>query len=447
MNKKAKIGLVSLGCAKNLVDSEILLGTLRKRGYPILQSAYDADVIIINTCTFIKEATEESIDAIVEAIELKKDRSVQALIVAGCLPQRYMREDMASELVGVDAFLGAGHYHRIAEVVERVLAGRQTHPLRSRPGFLPDKMTPREILTPHHYTYVKISEGCNNRCSYCVIPQVRGPHRSRRMKSIVEEVIRLLDERPLKEINVIGQDTTFYGTDLYGQSRLAHVLKKLARLKRVKWIRLLYTHPAHFDQDVIDVIRDEPALCKYVDLPLQHIDDAILKRMGRRVTRKEIEKLVERLRGQIPDLTLRTSFIVGFPGETEKQFNELLDFVENVQFERLGAFAYSREQGTPAHSFSHQVSKKVKRERLNRLMTLQRHISKRKNEASIGREFEVLVDSSVAAEPDLFLARTEGDAPEVDQLVYVTSKNVQPGDFLRVRITDAYEYDLVGEPL
>lgn len=447
MSQNAKIGLVSLGCSKNLVDSENLLGTLRRKEYPITQSVHDADVVIINTCTFIREATEESVDAILEAVEMKKDRRVQAVIVVGCLPQRYWRDHVASELKDVDAFLGVGQYARIGEIVESVLSGRQIHAVRPQPGFLPEKTWPRYTLTPNHYAYVKISEGCDNCCTYCVIPQVRGPHRSRRMKSILGEVRDLSDERPLAEINLIGQDTTSYGTDLYGKPRLAGLLKKLARQKKVKWIRLLYTHPAHLNRDVIGVIRDEPALCKYVDLPLQHINDSILKKMGRKVTRVEIERLIEKLRARIPNLTLRTTFIVGFPGETEKQFEELLKFVEDVQFERLGAFPYSREEGTLAYRFPRQIPKKVKNERLNRLMTLQRHISKKKNSSFIGSEVEVLVDSAVIPEPDLYLARTERDAPEVDQLVYVTSKNAKPGQFAKVKIIDAYEYDLVGKAL
>lgn len=447
VTRKAKIGLISLGCSKNLVDSEILLGTLQKEGHAVSTDIDDADVVIVNTCTFIREATEESVGAILEAIELKKAGRIRAVVVAGCLPQRYWRHNLAAELREVDAFVGVGHHHRIGEIVETVLGGHRAHAVNRCPGFTAGGTAPRYSLTPDHYAYVKISEGCDNRCTYCIIPEVRGPHRSRRMKSIVEEVQRLSDERPLAEIILVGQDTTLYGTDIYGRPRLADLLRKVASLKRVKWIRLLYTHPAHFDDEVIDIIRDEPSLCAYVDLPLQHIDDTILLNMGRKVSRREVEKLIERLREQIPALTLRTTFIVGFPGETESQFEDLLRFVRNVQFERLGAFAYSREENTAAYSFPGHIPEEIGRKRLRRLMRTQRDISRKRNRSLIGSEQEVLVDGPTIDDPTLFLARTGGDAPDVDQLVYVQSRTARPGDFLKARITDAYEYDLVAVPL
>ena len=327
------IGLISLGCSKNLVDSEMILGFLRHKGYTVSNDVYNADVVIINTCTFIQDATQESIDIILEAIELKKTNNIKALIVAGCLPQRYWNNNLADELKEVDAFVGVGQYHHLDKIIDNVVHRRRCHAIRNRPGCVYEASPPRHPLTPSHYAYVKISEGCDNQCTYCVIPLVRGPHRSRRIQSIAEEIERLSRERPVVEINLVGQDTTLYGTDLYGQPRLAALLKKLSRSGRAKWIRLLYTHPAHFNQEVIDVIQDEPSICKYIDLPLQHINDEILKKMGRRVSRKQIEKLIEGLRNQIPDLTLRTTFIVGFPGETEQQFRELLDFVKEIRFE------------------------------------------------------------------------------------------------------------------
>lgn len=446
MTKKSSVGIVSLGCSKNLVDSEIILGSLQKEGYAISRDVHHADVVIVNTCTFIKDATAESIDAILEVIELKRAKKVQAIVVTGCLPQRYWKDNLSDELKEVDAFLGLGQYQRIGKIIDNVVRGRKSQAIDSRPGSVYEAPSPRYTLTPSHYAYVKISEGCDNRCSYCVIPQVRGPHRSRRMKSIVKEIERLSQERPLAEINFVGQDTTLYGTDIYGRPRLATLLRRLARSGRVKWIRLLYTHPAHFGQEVIDVIGAEPSICNYVDLPLQHINDTMLKRMGRRVSRKKIEKLIERLRSQISDLTLRTTFIVGFPGETEHQFQELLDFVQNFRFERLGAFTYSREERTSAYTFTGQIPDKVKKERLAELMKSQRTIALERNRSLIGRELEVLVDSRSVEDSSLCLARTEGDAPEVDQLVYVRYRNLKPGQFVRVRITDAYEYDLVGEP-
>jgi ribosomal protein S12 methylthiotransferase len=447
MNQHVRIGMISLGCSKNLVDSESILGELQKRGYSITEDIHDAHVAVINTCAFIKDATQESIDAILEAIELKGLRKIEALIVAGCLPQRYWKERLAQELKEVDAFVGVGHYHLIGDIIDKVLRGERAHAVGLHAGQQSEALRTRYRLTPHHYAYIKISEGCNNDCAYCVIPQLRGPYRSRRMKSIIGEVQRLSDERSLSEINLVGQDTTSYGTDLYGKPRLADLLRRIAQLNTVKWIRLLYTHPAHFHREVIEVIQEEPALCKYIDLPLQHINNHILKLMGRKVTRGQIERLLGQLRDRIPHVTLRTTCIVGFPGETEKHFAELIRFIKDVQFERLGAFPYSREEGTRAFDLPKQVPEKIKRERLDHLMKVQRGLSSKRNRRLIDTECEVLIDSPCEQEQDLYLARTEGDAPEVDQLVYVRGQGFKSGEFIRVRITDAYEYDLVAEPV
>lgn len=447
MREKTKIGMVSLGCSKNLVDSEHILGELQRKGYAICTTIHDADVAIINTCAFIQEATEESLDAILEAIELKRGLKIKGLIVAGCLPQRYWKDNLAQELKEVDAFVGVGQYHLIGDIIEKVQQLQRIQSVDPRPGHVSQELHTRHMLTPSHYAYIKIAEGCDNCCAYCVIPQLRGPYRSRRMKSILEEVQRLSEERHLSEINLVGQDTTFYGTDLYGKPKLADLLRRLVQLERVKWIRLLYTHPAHFHEDVIDVIREKPSLCRYIDLPLQHISDPILQSMGRKVTRSQIESLIERLRDLIPDVTLRTTCIVGFPGETDRQFEELLQFVQDIQFERLGTFAYSREENTRAFHLPKQIPEQIKKERLEQLMKVQRDISHRRNTSLIGTECEVLIDSSCQEEPGLFMARTEGDAPEVDQLVYLKGQNFKTGEFIRVRITDAYEYDLVAEPV
>ncbi len=447
MNRKPSIGIVSLGCSKNLVDSELMLGTLRDKGYSISSRVDNVDVLIVNTCAFIREATEESIDSILEAIELKKTGKVQWIIVAGCLPQRYRQDNLAADLHEVDAFLGVGQFHHLDGVIGRIMQGDKAHIVTRRPSSGRVANTSRAPLTPDHYAYIKISEGCDNRCTYCVIPQVRGTYRSRSMKSILAEVSVLSAKRHLAEINLVGQDTTRYGTDMYGKPRLAHLLRKLARSGDIRWIRLLYTHPAHFDHDIIDAIGEEPSLCPYVDLPLQHINDTLLKKMGRRVRRKDIERLIHRLRDRIPDLTLRTTFIVGFPGETEAHFQELLQFVKDVEFDRLGAFTYSNEEGTAASHLEGQVPEGEKKHRFELLMRSQRHISEKKNQLMIGTDIEVLVDSQSQDEPALLLARTRGDAPEVDQLVYVRSGYGKPGDFLKVRVTEAYEYDLVAEPI
>ena len=439
--------MASLGCSKNLVDSEHILGELHRKGYTIAPDIHGVDIAIINTCAFIKDATEESIEAILEAVELKQAGDIKVLIVAGCLPQRYWSENLSDEIQEVDAFVGVGQYHLIADVVEKALKGLSAHAVGIHPGGHRDSGLGRFVLTPDHYAYIKISEGCDNHCSYCVIPHLRGPYRSRRIKSVVDEVQQLSRERFLSEINLIGQDTTYYGTDLYGTPRLGLLLRRLARLTTVGWIRLLYTHPAHFSADVMDVIREEPSLCRYIDLPLQHISNPILQKMGRKVTQAQIVKLIGQLRDAIPDVTLRTTFIVGFPGETGREFNDLLRFVEETRFERLGAFTYSREEGTPAFKLPGQVPERVKKERLHRLMKTQRDISLKRNTSLIGTNCQVLIDNICEEEDELYMARTEGDAPDVDQLVYVRGRDLRAGQFIQVTITDAYEYDLVAEPV
>jgi ribosomal protein S12 methylthiotransferase len=333
-----KIGIKSLGCPKNFVDTEVICGKLKEKGYQISEEIYNSDIVIINTCSFIRDAVEESIEEILNLVKLKKEGKIKHIIVTGCLPQRYKDDNLNQELPEVDAFLGVGDLLEIDETIKSVLQGAQIYKVSSEPKFLYNHHTPRMILTPQHYAYIKISEGCQNNCSYCLIPQLRGNYRSRKMEDIIEEVKMLSEKQNLSEIILIGQDTTLYGIDLYGEYKLAELLKKLSllELNSLKWIRLLYTHPTHYDDELIEVIANYPKICPYLDLPLQHISDKILKRMNRPIKKRNVISLINKLRDRIPNLTLRTTFMVGFPGETDKDFKELLNFVKEFRFERLG---------------------------------------------------------------------------------------------------------------
>ncbi|MBA3062052.1 MAG: 30S ribosomal protein S12 methylthiotransferase RimO, partial [Atribacteria sp.] len=334
-----RIGIKSLGCPKNFVDSEVICGKLREKGYQISEKIDNSDIVIINTCSFIRDAVEESIEEILNLVKLKKEGKIKHIIVTGCLPQRYKDDNLNQELPEVDAFLGVGDLLKIDIVVKNILQGEQIFKVSPKPNFLYDYNTPRTILTPQHYAYIKISEGCQNNCSYCLIPQIRGNHRSRKMEDIIEEVKLLSKKQKLCEIILIGQDTTLYGIDLYGEYKLAELLKKLSllELNNLKWIRLLYTHPTYYNDELIEVIANYPKICPYLDLPLQHISDKILKRMNRPIKKSNVISLINKLRDRIPNLTLRTTFMVGFPGETDQDFEELLDFVKEFRFERLGA--------------------------------------------------------------------------------------------------------------
>ncbi|HOX54384.1 MAG: 30S ribosomal protein S12 methylthiotransferase RimO [Candidatus Omnitrophica bacterium] len=418
-NAKPKVGIISLGCPRNLVDSEIILGNLKNQGYQI-SDIQDADIAIVNTCCFIKEAKEESIETILELADLKAQGRIKKLIVSGCLPQRY-RKELIPHLKEVDAFVG-----RLS---------------------LDNFPKERYNLVPKHFAYLKISEGCNNHCSYCVIPKIKGKFRSRPIEDILKE-IRLLDKNKVKEINIIGQDITSYGMDIYKKPSLAKLLKKIvSSTKNVKWIRLLYTYPTNIDDELIELIASNKKICKYLDLPIQHINNRILKLMNRRISKEQIVDLIKRLRIKVPGIAIRTSLIVGFPSETEKEFQELLDFVSITKFERLGVFMYSREEGTPAYNFKNQIPQKVKEERLHKIMSMQQAIAREINSKFLNKEIYVLIDE-IGEEPGLFLGRTESDAPEVDGMVYVHSKNkVKPGDLVKVKIKDTYEYDLVGEKI
>lgn len=440
--KGLKAGIVSLGCAKNLVDTEVMLGILEQQGLDIVNDPAEAAVIIVNTCSFIAAAKEESINTILQMAEYKKKGNCKALIVAGCLSQRYKNE-LLRELPEVDALLGTGEWDRIAEALQDVLGGKRAVFVGTAEGIY-DGVQPRIPATPSFSRYVKIAEGCDNCCSYCVIPAVRGNFRSRTIESIVAEV-RLLAEQGVKEINLIAQDTTSYGRDLYGKPQLVKLLKELIPIEGIVWLRLLYCYPADFTDELIELIAAEEKICNYIDLPLQHADNAILKAMGRRSTREEVLSLLGKIRRKLPDAALRTSFIVGFPGETEEQFNQLLSFVKSCRFDRVGVFMYSREEDTPAAALPGQIPEEVKEERYHLLMEAQMQISQELNEALAGQKFSVLIEGENTGEPILY-GRTEREAPDIDGKVYLTKRaGITPGDMVFAEVTEGYAYDLSAE--
>jgi len=445
-----KIGIKSLGCPKNLVDTEVICGNLLKKGHSISEKIENSDIAIINTCSFIKDAVEESIEEILNLVKLKNEGKIKHIIVTGCLPQRYIKDKINEELPEIDAFLGVSELSEINRVIEIILENKKVCMVGETPNYLYSYKTPRILLTPGHYAYIKISEGCDNRCNYCMIPTLRGNYRSRKMEDIIEEVKRLSENRLLREIILIAQDTTLYGYDIYGKYKLAELLKKLSLLKieNLKWIRILYTHPAHYFDELIEVMANYPKICPYLDIPIQHINDKILKKMNRKISKKEIKTIINESRKNIPGLALRTTLMVGFPGETEKDFEELLDYIKEVKFEKLGAFTYSREKGTPAYHFSHQVPKKVKKQRLETLMLAQQKISKENNLSFLGQIKEVLVDELCLKDGrPTAVGRTITDAPEIDGKVFVYTDKARLGEFIKTKITDASEYDLFGEML
>ena len=441
-----KVGLVSLGCAKNLVDSEVILGYLREGGFEVCEELDEAELVVVNTCAFIAEAERESAETIRRLEELKSRGEIRRLVVAGCLPAR-RGAGAAARFPGVDRFILPSQIARAAEIVRSAIAGDGS-PARSDGGerFLYDHRSPRVRLSPPHYAYVKIGEGCDNRCSYCLIPSLRGPARSRSADSVMREARRLAAEG-VREINLVSQDTTAWGDGRPGGEGLPALLAELPRLKDLRWIRLLYGHPARYTDELLRVIAGEPKVCRYVDFPLQHIAERILKVMRRRVTKAQAVERLERVRRLVPGGTVRTTFMVGFPGETEREFEELLGFVREARFEHLGAFAYSRETGTAAARMERQVPARVKRERLHRLMTLQQGIVRDANERMLGGVAEVMVDEHLDGGSFALRGRTAGDAPEVDGSVYLSGNGAAPGDLVRARITGMMEYDLVGEIL
>ena len=435
-----KICLISLGCPKNLVDSEVMLGILEEEGYHLTASEDDADVLIVNTCGFIGDAKEESIDEILRLAEYKKNGRCRLLIVTGCLTQRY-KDELANELPEVDYFIGTGEYFRIAEIIKK---GAENKVIVDKPLYVHDYTTPRILATPRYSAYVKVAEGCSNHCSYCTIPMIRGEFRSRTATSIVKEVENLAGQG-VKEINLIAQDITSFGRDTKDSKKLEDLLKELANVAGIEWIRLLYLYPGRITDSLLKLIKDEEKICKYIDVPVQHINNRILKAMNRTATRNEIEILIKKIRQEITDVVLRTSLIVGFPGETEKEFNELLDFVKEVEFDRLGVFKYSREEGTPAYNMKGQVSETIKNRRMRKIMTIQKKITLEKNRSLLGSSVRVLVEG-VSEETDLLLkGRAVSQATDVDGVTYINRGNADAGAIVDVRITAAGAYDLVGE--
>lgn len=440
---KQKVSMVSLGCPKNLVDAEVMLGVLSKQDYEITTDEKDADVIIVNTCSFIKEAKQESIDAILDLAERKHDGRCHTLIVSGCLPQRY-QEELAQELPEVDIFIGTGDYPRIAEILAEKGGSEAQLRYVGDPDYIYDESLPRLNSSPAWYSYLKIGEGCSNCCSYCIIPQLRGAYRSRPLDALVAEA-EVLVARGVKEINVISQDITRYGSDMTDGSTLETLVRRLAAIDGLRWIRLLYAYPDGITDSLIELIRDEPKVCKYLDIPIQHISDPVLKAMKRRSSEQQIRDLIAKLRNRIPDITLRTSLIVGFPGETIDDFNSLMQFVEQTQFDRLGVFCYSREEGTPAAKMPEQVSERVKRERYRKLMRAQARLSFRRNRALIGQTEQVVVEGYSEETELLLKGRSSRQAPDIDGQVYITAGTADVGDIVTLRITDSSDYDLIGE--
>jgi ribosomal protein S12 methylthiotransferase len=440
---KEKVSLVSLGCPKNLVDAEVMLGYLSRDHYEVTTDETQADIIVVNTCSFIKEAKQESIDTILDLADRKHDARCRLLIVTGCLPQRY-QEELAKELPEVDIFIGTGDYPRIAEIIaEKNETGEQLC-YTGDPNFVYNDELPRLQSSPHYTAYLKIAEGCSNNCAYCVIPALRGSLRSRPLKSLLAEAKQLV-EGGVKELNLIAQDITAYGKDLADGPTLEELIKELAKMEGLKWIRLLYAYPDGVSDSLIALIKSEPKICKYLDLPIQHISDPILKQMKRRSGEQDIRALIGKLRQEIPDIAIRTSLIVGFPGETAEDFKKLLQYVEETRFDRLGVFCYSREDGTPAAEMPDQVSERVKRERHKKLMRTQARVSFKHNRTLVETEEEVLVEGYSEETELLLKGRSSRQAPDVDGLVYITAGNANVGDIVRLRITDSSDYDLIGE--
>ena len=433
---------ISLGCDKNLVDSEVMLGLLADKGYRMVDDEMQADIIIVNTCCFIHDAKEESIQTILEMAQYKTEGRLKVLVVTGCLAQRYQQE-ILDEIPEVDAVLGTTSYDKIVEAVEEALAGKG-HVEVEDIDALPLVDTRRLVTTGGHFAYLKIAEGCDKHCTYCIIPKIRGDFRSVPMERLVKEAGELA-EQGVKELILVAQETTLYGKDLYGKKSLHRLLRELCKISGIRWIRLLYCYPEEIDENLIQIMKEEKKICHYLDLPIQHANDDILKRMGRRTSKNQLEEIIGRLRREIPDIALRTTLITGFPGETKEQHEELMEFVEEMEFDRLGVFTYSPEEDTPAADMPDQVPEEVKEERQAEIMELQQEIVFDQAEAMIGREVLVMIEGKVADE-NAYVGRTYKDAPNVDGLIFInTEAELISGDFARVKVTGALEYDLIGE--
>ena len=437
-----KIFCVSLGCDKNLVDTEMMLGLLNKDGYTFTDDEHEADVVVVNTCCFIGDAKEESVNTILEMAELKKEGRCKALIVTGCMAQRY-KQEILDEIPEVDGILGTSTYDEISNVLKKVLGGSREscfHDLNA----LPNVEVPRVVTTGGYYAFLKIAEGCDKRCTYCIIPDLRGSYRSVPMERLIEEAKQLASQG-VKELILVAQETTLYGIDLYKKKSLPKLLHELCMIPGIQWIRIQYCYPEEITQELIETIREEEKVCNYLDIPIQHASDRILKRMGRRTNQKQLREMIASLRSQIPDIALRTTLISGFPGETEEDQEEVIRFVDEMEFERLGVFAYSQEEDTPAAEFPDQVPQELKEERRDEIMELQQEISYEKSQSMIGKVLEVMIEGKVADE-NAYVGRTYMDAPGVDGLIFInTDLDLMSGDFVRAKVTGALEYDLIGE--
>lgn len=441
---------VSLGCDKNLVDTEVMLGLLAKKGHQMIDDEAQADIVIVNTCCFIHDAKEESIQTILEMAQLKETAVLKKLIVTGCLAQRY-KEEILEEIPEVDAVLGTTSYDEIAEVIDGLFSDSPMERADARMimkdvDYLPETQKGRLVTTGGHFAYLKIAEGCDKHCTYCIIPKIRGNFRSVPMEELIDEAKELADQG-VKELILVAQETTLYGKDIYGEKSLPRLLKALCKIQGLRWIRILYCYPEEITDELIQVIKEEPKICHYLDLPIQHASDAILKRMGRKTSKEQLISIIGKLREEIPDITLRTTLITGFPGETDEQHEELMDFVDQMEFERLGVFTYSPEEDTPAAEMPDQISEEIKQDRQAELMELQQDIVFDRNEDLIGEEMLVMIEGKVADE-NAYVGRTYRDAPNVDGLIFVnTDEELVSGDFAKVKVTGAMDYDLIGELL
>ena len=438
-----RIGMLSLGCPKTLVDSEVILGKLDAANYRIVPSAGDCDIALLNTCSFIQDAQKESVNRILELIELKKEKQIRAVIVMGCLVQKFPKE-LQKELKEVDAFIGSGEYDKIPEIVEKVRSGGHVFSV-GKPGYLSTSGENRIALTPRHYRYLKISEGCDHICSFCTIPNFRGKHRSRTIQDCVREAEKLVQDGA-KEIIVTGQDTTYFGRDTEGKYLLPELLKSLDQVEGIEWLRLLYAYPSCVTKELMEVMCDSKHICHYLDMPLQHASDAMLTAMRRGITKRRTYDLINQFRDIVPGLSIRTTFIVGFPGETEKDFEELLEFIQEMKFERLGIFTYSQEKDSHAYALPNQIAEEIKQRRLDAAMKLQQTISEANNKKMIGETISVLIEEQDEKKTGVWIGRSWMDAPEVDGNVFVHSqRNLEPGTFYPVKITAVQAYDLVGK--
>ena len=437
-----KLFFISLGCDKNLTDSERMLGLLRREGYEFTDDETEAEVIVVNTCSFIGDAKEESVNTLLEMAEYKKTGACRVLLAAGCLAQRY-RQEILDEIPEVDGVIGTTAYDHIGQVLREALEGRRSLCLEEI-SRLPSMESPRIVTTGGYYAFLKIAEGCGKHCTYCIIPSLRGSYRSYPMEQLEEEA-RQLAASGVKELILVAQETTLYGVDLYGKKALPQLLRRLCRIGGIQWIRVLYCYPEEITQELIDVMAEEEKICHYLDIPIQHASDAILKRMGRRTTQQQLREMICRLRRQIPDIALRTTLISGFPGETQEDHEELMRFVDEMEFDRLGVFAYSQEEDTPAAGFPDQIPEEVKQQRRGEIMELQQEIAFAHSQDKAGQVLEVMIEGKLADE-NAYAGRTYMDAPGVDGYIFVnTPLELMSGDFVRVRVTGAAEYDLIGE--